>query len=93
MCIAPFGDGMFLSSYLYYKQRKRELIVSAIPVVGSLLMRKLFPVTMYRTDSASMYMTYCHSAMTHVLDEITKDTGFRLSDSERKPIIKNLFKR
>lgn len=93
MCVAPFGDGVFMSSYLFYKQRKRELIVNAIPFVGPLVLKKLFPVTMYRIDSASMYMTYCHDAMTKVIDEITKETGFRLSENDRKPTIKNVFKR
>lgn len=93
MCVAPFRDGVFLSSYLFYKQRKRELIVSAIPILGPFILNKLFPNTMYRIDSASMYMTYCHDAMTQVLDEITKDTGFRLPESDRKPTMKNIFKR
>jgi len=93
MCVAPFGDGVFLSSYLFYKQRKRELLAGAIPFIGAWILKRIFPTTMYRTDSASMYMTYCHDAMTQVLDEITKDTGFRLSESDRKPTVKNVFKR
>lgn len=93
MCTAPFGDGLFLSWWLFYKQRKRELIIGAIPVIGPWLLDKLYPKTMYRIDTASMFMTYCHDAMKQVLDEITKDTGFRLSENESKPVIKNIFKR
>jgi hypothetical protein len=93
MCTAPFGEGLFLSWWLYSKKRKRELIIGAIPIIGPWLSHKLFPTTMYRIDTASMFMTYCHDAMKQVLDEITKDTGFRLSENDRKPTIKNVFKR
>jgi len=93
MCVAPFGDGLFLSWYLFHKQRKRELIVGSIPVIGTWLLQKIYPITMYRTDTASMYMSYCHDSMTQVLDDITKSTGFRLSENASKPIVRDLFKR
>jgi len=93
MCMAPFGNGMFMSSYLFYKQRGTEKLIGSIPFIGGVLARSFFPVTMYRLDSASMYMTYCHDAMVTVLDDITKDIGFRLPEQDRKPVLIDTFER
>lgn len=93
VCVASYGDGLFLSWWLFKKQRKREIIVNLIPVFGAWLLEKLYPVTMYRIDTASMYMSYCHNAMKQVLKEITEKTGFRLSENESKPVVKDYFKR
>ena len=83
MCAAPFGEGLFISSWLYHKMRKREELISVIPILGPALLKKFYPITMYRVDTASMYMTYCHNALTQVIDEITKETGFRLREKDR----------
>lgn len=93
VCAAPFGDGFFISWWLFNKQRKREKIVSSIPVIGTRLLHFFFPKTMYRLDTAGMFMTYCQSTILKVVDEITKDSGVRLSESERKPVLKDIFKR
>jgi len=93
VCLAPFRNSTLVSSWLFYKQRKREIIVSLIPVIGEWLLSKIFPTTMYRIDTASMFMGYCHDEVMHIIDEITKDTGFRLSESDRKLQFKSPFKR
>jgi hypothetical protein len=38
-------------------------------------------------------MTYAQNSVLKVIDEITKDTGIRLSEAERKPILRNIFDR
>ena len=92
-CCAPFGDGLFLSSWLLYKTSVGQIIVSRTPFVGNWLTKKLYPVTYYKVDTASMFMTYCHNAVLKVTDDITKDSGIRISEADRKPLLKDIFKR
>ena len=93
MCCAPFGDGLFLSSWLLYKTSIGQILISRIPFIGGWLVRKFYRVTYYKIDTASMFMTYCHQAMLKVADNITKNEGVRIIDSERKPVLKDIFKR
>ncbi len=93
MCAAPFGNGFFLSWHLFYKQRKREILVGSIPFIGSYLMRKLFPITMYRIDTSSMFMKYCHEIMLSKLNHITETSGIKLDEEIPKPVLNDIFKR
>lgn len=93
ICAAPFGEGFFISWWLLSKTPIFKILITRIPYVGEWIVRKIYPVTYYKIDTASMFMTYCQSSVLKVIDEITKDTGFRLSDSDRKPTMKNVFKR
>ncbi len=93
MCAAPFGNGFFLSWWLFYKLRKRELLVASIPFLGPLLLQKFFPVTMYRLDTAIMFMEYCHEVMLSEVDSITEASGIRLTEVSRKPTLKEIFTR
>ncbi len=94
ICAAPFGKGFFISWWLLYKNSIGEILVSKIPFVGGWLARKLYPVTYYKIDTASMFMTYAQTAVLKVVDDITKSQGSRiLSESERKPILEDIFKR
>jgi len=38
-------------------------------------------------------MTFAQHSVLAVIDEITKNTGIRLSEDERKPILNNIFLR
>ena len=93
MCCAPFGDGLFLSSWLIYKTSFGQILLGKIPFIGGYLSRKFYRVTYYKVDSASMFMTYCHNALLKVADDITKDSGTRIPNEDRKPILKDIFKR
>lgn len=94
ICVAPFGKGLFISWWLLYNQSMWEILIARIPFVGEWLRSKWFSITYYKVDSASMFMTYCQSAVLYVIDEITKDSGVRsLTENERKPILKEVFKR
>lgn len=93
ICCAPFGDGLFLSSWVLYRTSIGQLIISRIPFMGGWLTRRLYKITYYKIDTASMFQTYCHQTMMKILDEITKDSVIRISDADRKPILKDIFKR
>jgi len=94
ICASPFGNGFFISWWMLYKNSIGKIIISKIPFVGVWLASKLYPVTYYKIDTASMFMTYAQSSVLKVIDEITKSKGVRsLSENERKPILQDIFKR
>jgi len=94
ICAAPFGKGFFISWWLLYKNSIGYLIISKLPFIGSWLSRKLYPITYYKIDTASMFMTYAQSSVIKVIDSITNEKGIRtLSENERKPILRDIFKR
>ncbi len=65
-----------------------------IPVIGPLYDRFLRPITYYRIDLALMYQQAVHAAVTQIIDEYTKAQGLPLlSDFERKPILRELYRR
>jgi len=94
ICAAPVGKGFFISYWLLYKNSIVKILIGKFPFIGAWLARKLFPVTYYKMDTASMFLSYCHSSVLKVLDAITNEKGLRsLSESERKPVLNNIFKR
>ena len=94
ICAAPFGKGFFISWWLLYKNSILQIIVSRIPFIGVWLNHFLFPITYYKVDTASMFMSYCQQAVLNVIDHITADKGIReITAEERKPILNNIFKR
>jgi len=92
-CCAPFGDGLFLSWWCIYKTPIGKILLERIPFIGGWLSRRLYRITYYKIDTASMLMTYCHQSILKVADEITKESGIRINDDDRKPILKDVFKR
>lgn len=94
ICAAPFGKGFFVSWWLLYNHSVLKIIASRIPFIGNWLVRKWFPITYYKVDSASMFMTYCHQSVLQVIDDITNDKGVKaLTEDEKKPLLNNIFKR
>tara|TARA_R110000850_G_scaffold277120_1_gene423036 strand:- start:17350 stop:17922 length:573 start_codon:yes stop_codon:yes gene_type:complete len=94
ICAAPFGDGFFISWWLLYNNSLGQLLVSKIPFAGGWLGRKLYPLTYYKIDTASMFMTFAQTSVLKVIDDITKEKGIRsLSGAQRKPILNDIFKR
>ncbi len=94
ICAAPFGKGFFISWWLLYQHSIWELLIAKVPFVGEWLRDKWFPVTYFKVDSGSMFMTYCQSAVLKVIEDITKDSGARsLTENERKPILRDMFNR
>jgi len=95
VCAAPFGNGFFISWWLLNKTLIIEYLLSRFPL-GQWLVKKMFPVTYYKIDTASMFMTYCQQAVLTVIERITDGSGTRaLTEDEKKPILndKNIFKR
>jgi hypothetical protein len=94
ICAAPFGDGFFISWWLLDKLSWVQIIISLIPWLGPWLIRKLFTVTYYKIDTATMLMRFCHQSVLRVIDDITNDKGIcSMSENERKPILNDIFKR
>jgi len=94
ICGAPFAKGFFVSWWLLYKNSVGRLLVSKIPFVGDWLARKAYPVTYYKVDTASMFMTYANNVVQNVIKQITKKKGIReLNIHEKKPMLNDIFQR
>ena len=64
------------------------------PLLGPLWERFFCPYTYYRIDTALMFQTAVHGVILEVIDGITQAKGLRaLSESDRKPILKEFFQR
>jgi hypothetical protein len=64
------------------------------PVLAGFYERFLRPVTYYRIDLATMYQAAVHAAVTEVIDEMTEARKLpRLTETERKPILRDYYKR
>jgi len=94
ICAAPFGKSFFVSWWLGIAPGFFGRLILLIPILGPILVRVFRPETYYRLDTALMFQDSVHSAVLEVFDRITKDKGLRaLSELERKPILRELFKR
>jgi hypothetical protein len=92
ICAAPFGNGFFVSWWLLYRDSIWKIIISKIPFIGRWIARTLFPITYYRIDTASMFMTYAQSSVLKVIDDITNNKGVSaLTKDERKPLLNDIF--
>lgn len=92
ICGAPFGNGFFVSWWLGEVPSFFIGLTLSIPVVGPLFSRFIKPTTYYQLDTATMFQSLIHSAVLEVIDEMTKAKGLRaLSESDRKPIMRNFF--
>lgn len=93
-CCSPFGNGTYVSWWLFSERTGFELLLSKIPFVGGYLVKVLFPTTYYTIDTSSMFMTYAQASVIKVVDDITKEKGIRaLPESEKKPILRDIFNR
>lgn len=93
ICGAPFGPGFFFSWWLGELPQGCLSFLLLIPVVN------LFVIwsrreTYYKVDTALMFQSAVHGAVLEVVDGMTSTKGLRaLSELERKPILRGLFKR
>ncbi len=66
----------------------------AMPLFGPLYERFFRPRTYYKMDTALMFQEAVRSAVSEVVDGMTKAKGIRtLSELERKPILRDFYKR
>jgi hypothetical protein len=92
-CLAPYGNGAFVSWWMFSEKSGVEKLISKIPIAGNYLVNVFFPVTYYTLDTISMFRTYAQASVLKVIDDITKDTGVRISDVGKIPILNDFFKR
>lgn len=94
ICAAPFGEGFFVSWWLLYKNSFGKMLVNRIPFIGRWLVSRFYRITYYKQDTGSMFMSYAQTSVLKVIDDITKEKGVRsLSEEERKPVMRDIFKR
>lgn len=68
--------------------------IQALPGIGWLYTWLFKPATYYRIDTTLMFQKAVHNAVQEVVDELTKAKGLRaLSESERKPIMREFYQR
>lgn len=93
-CCALYGNGTFVSWWLLKNRFGLESLLASIPLIGTYLAQLFYPITYYKIDTGSMFMTYAQNSVLSVIDNITKDQGVRsLTEAERKPILRDVFKR
>lgn len=95
ICAAPFGSGFFVSWWLGEVHSGLWGMLARIPFVGGLfdfLEARLKPLTYYRIDTALMFQSATHGAVLGVLDEVMSTSGKRLTDIEKKPVMRDLFR-
>jgi hypothetical protein len=94
ICAAPFANGFFISWHLVYDDSGMKIFISKIPFIGTWLADKLYHITFYKRDTASMFMTYTHQSVLKVIDDITNQKGVRkLTENERTPQVTDFNKR
>jgi len=92
ICGAPFGNGFFVSTWLGDFESGLLGRLFSIPIIGSILERMFKPQTYFKTDTALMFQSLVHAAVLEVVDTMIKGKGLRaLSESERKPEMRNFF--
>ena len=68
--------------------------IAAIPVIGRIYESLFRPDTYYRRDTAEMFRQAVHNAVMQAVDEMTNQKGLRaLNADERKPVLRNLYRR
>lgn len=94
VCGAPFGNGFFVSWWLRDPMSGCLGLLLRLPIISYLVAWFVRPYTYYKIDTALMFQQSVHSAVLEVLDQITSQTGMRaLSETERKPVMKEFFAR
>ena len=87
---------LFYCAGLFISQDEGDfhLYLLVIPVLGPLWQRFFRPPTYYEMDTALMFQESVHRAVLEVVDSMTTAKGLRaLSELERKPIMRDFFKR
>jgi len=93
ICGAPFGNGFFFSWWLGELEGCLASLVS-IPFVGLFFLWLVRPATYYKIDTALMFQESVRQAVNEVIDQMTTAKGIRaLSELERKPILREFYRR
>lgn len=92
VCAAPFGNGFFISWWLGHVESGLSAWLSGLPLIGFIVQRFLKRLTYYQIDTALMFQSVTHAALTDVLGTLTEARGLKaLSDTERTPVMRDFF--
>lgn len=95
ICGGLFGTGFFVSSWLLQPPDGCLVqLFEPFPVLSAIGRALAKPWTYYRADTATMFQTATHSALTETVDQITSTAqGVRgLTEIDRKPMMRDFFK-
>jgi hypothetical protein len=92
VCAAPYGQNFFISWWLGTKESGIWAWIGKLPWIGWIATRFLKPITYFKMDTAGIFQTLVHGAITETLEEWVVSKGIRpLLSDERKPVMKDLF--
>lgn len=95
LCVAPFGNTLFISSWLCKRPQGALETCLSIPGLGAVtaVLLKLFkPETYYRVDSALIVQGAIHNTVLAVIDEKTSAQGLDpIPELERRPVLRELY--
>ncbi len=80
----------------YLAQGESELAAQmlAVPILGRVWELVFIPATYFRTDSQTMFRSAVHAAVMEAVDALTEAKGLKaLTEDERKPIMKEFFRK
>lgn len=97
LCVAPFGNTFFISSWLSENPRLLLNFLATWPILGWFVrigMRLFDPLTYYKVDGGLMFQGAVHACVLQVLDQMLNAQGLDpLPETERKPIMRELYPR
>lgn len=89
VCVAPFGNGCFISWWFGAIEQGLLAWLKKLPVIGFYARMLLKPWTYYRIDTANMFNAITSGAVGTVLDEVINRQGLQvLSQEQKKPILR-----
>jgi hypothetical protein len=89
-----FGSFFFVGAVISLGEAPWHPYVFVVPVLGPLWERLFRPLTLYRHDTMLMFKKAIHQAVLEVVDSLTDAQGIRrLSENERKPILRDFWRR
>jgi hypothetical protein len=69
-------------------------LILVLPLIGPLYERFFRPITYYRIDTSQMFQKAVEQAVQEAVDQVTVGRGLRpLTEFERKPVMRDFFKR
>lgn len=94
VCAAPFGNSFFISYWMSGADNKLKNGIARIPLFGKHVVNIFFPETYYRVDTCNMFHTLLHDTIIALTDEIAeKNDAQKLSENQKIPVMKDIFKR
>lgn len=90
ICAAPFGTGLYVSYWFGEKTVWWKAMLYRIPYLGAFMAKVGEVRTYHELDTENMYRETIHAAIMRAVEECTKDTAMRLSESERRAFGRNL---